>query len=831
MRLFRDCNSTGQTLQTDNVIIGIYNSSNLSLFTSATLKFQEPLSVIKFDPNTIPCLTNAPSVCFQIGIFTGQVELPSSPNGYTLSWIRCCRADNIANLSVPTGIGATFVTNIPGTSTLASGHNSSPQFAVKDAALVCQNKSFVLDFGATDPDSDSLSYSFCDAYSGGTTFNPDPGATAAGVPATLPLNTLPYRAPFSGSSPLGAGVSINPKNGQITGLAPAMGRYVINVCVAEWRSGKVINIHHKDFILQIGNCDFAAAIPLPLSSSWCKDYSVHFSNNSTSSTILSYQWDFGVKGTTNDTSSQPSPVYTYADTGLYTIKLTVKGAAGCSNEDSTTIGVYPGFKPDFTVSGSCFQTPFNFKDESTTKYGSVNSWRWNFGDSSTTSDTSVIQNPSYKYVNKGTKIVSLIASTTKGCIDTVTKPVVVNDFARINLPFRDTLICAKDTLPIHVPGSGTFSWSPGYNIINSNSANPLVFPKDSTTYIVTVNDTSGCTSKDSVRVNVIKSITVYAGADTNICRTDSFTLHTVSNAIKYQWTPSDQVSNANIKNPVVKPDVTTTYLVTASVGSCVATDDIKVKVAPLPIANAGRDVTICYGDRTQLAANISGSSYSWAPAGSLLNSGTLTPVAIPTSTTNYVLTVRDTLGCNRAVSDSILVSVVPHIKAFAGNDTSIVANQPLQLNASGGSVYVWTPSVGMNNPFIPNPVVTLNASYDSVTYVVKVGVPAGCFVNDTLQVKVFKTTPDIFIPTAFTPNGDGKNDILKPIPVGISTLNYFRIYNRWGQLVYSTSSIGRGWDGTLDGKEQPTGTYVYMAQGTNYLGRSIAKKGTVVLIR
>jgi gliding motility-associated-like protein len=125
----------------------------------------------------------------------------------------------------------------------------------------------------------------------------------------------------------------------------------------------------------------------------------------------------------------------------------------------------------------------------------------------------------------------------------------------------------------------------------------------------------------------------------------------------------------------------------------------------------------------------------------------------------------------------------------------------------------------------------LNIGSDSIKYKVRVTTPEGCFGEDEIVVRLFRTEPDIFIPTAFTPNRDGKNDILKPICVGITKLDFFRIYNRWGQLIYETKEFENGWNGSFGGKEQASGTYVFMAQGVDYLGRVVFKKGTAVLIR
>jgi gliding motility-associated-like protein len=162
------------------------------------------------------------------------------------------------------------------------------------------------------------------------------------------------------------------------------------------------------------------------------------------------------------------------------------------------------------------------------------------------------------------------------------------------------------------------------------------------------------------------------------------------------------------------------------------------------------------------------------------------------------------------------------------SDTSVVLGQPLQLTATGSVNFSWTPNTWLNNTNIFNP---LALPQDNINYIVRVSNNQGCFDLDTIRVRVFKTDPDILVPTAFSPNKDGNNEIFKPIPIGIRSLDFFRVYNRWGQLIYSTGQIGAGWDGTYGGLEQGPGTYVWYVTGTNYLGNKIEKKGTVILIR
>ncbi|MDB5192420.1 MAG: cell surface protein, partial [Segetibacter sp.] len=321
------------------------------------------------------------------------------------------------------------------------------------------------------------------------------------------------------------------------------------------------------------------------------------------------------------------------------------------------------------------------------------------------------------------------------------------------------------------------------------------------------------------------------GRDTSLCRTDTFQLFANSKALSFSWTPSTYLNNPNLKAPVTRPDTSITYYVTANLGKCQDKDTINLKVTPYPKANAGRDTSICFQTSGQLNGIIVGSSFNWSPTSTLQNPNTLNPLAGPIRTTNYVLTAYDTLGCPKPFRDTVVVTVIPKVPAFAGRDTIIVVNQPLQLHATGGINYFWTPATGMSEPNVPNPVVKLGHNIDTIRYIVRVSTAEGCFATDDIVVRVFKTAPDLFIPSGFTPNSDGKNDVLRPTVVGMKSLAYFRVYNRWGQMMYSTSEIGKGWDGTFGGKKQTSGSYVYVAEATDYLDNKIVKKGTAVLIR
>jgi gliding motility-associated-like protein len=204
----------------------------------------------------------------------------------------------------------------------------------------------------------------------------------------------------------------------------------------------------------------------------------------------------------------------------------------------------------------------------------------------------------------------------------------------------------------------------------------------------------------------------------------------------------------------------------------------------------------------------------------------------PAGTISYHLTVTDALGCKSVQDEQVTVSVTPPAKVFAGNDTSIYINQPLPLNAidvnnSGFTKYSWSPPSGLSDPFIQNPVAITNKN---ITYTVVASTPNGCEGTDAITITAFAVA-DIFVPNAFTPNGDGRNDVFKAIPIGIREFKYFAVYNRWGQRVFFTTNPSTGWSGTINGAPLQTGGYVWTAAGITFKGDLIERKGTVVLVR
>jgi len=188
-------------------------------------------------------------------------------------------------------------------------------------------------------------------------------------------------------------------------------------------------------------------------------------------------------------------------------------------------------------------------------------------------------------------------------------------------------------------------------------------------------------------------------------------------------------------------------------------------------------------------------------------------------------------GC--VSSDMVKTISIAYIDVKTINDTTILPNFSIPLtsswsgNSSGNLLFSWSPATGLDNPLGLIPVATIQSD---MTYTITATTIEGCTDTDTVNVKVFKGSV-IYVPTGFTPNNDGRNDILRPTGIGITKIYFFRVYNRWGQLVFSTNKPGEGWDGKINGVQQPMGTYVWLLKAEDMAGKIYEMKGNSTIIR
>ena len=411
--------------------------------------------------------------------------------------------------------------------------------------------------------------------------------------------------------------------------------------------------------------------------------------------------------------------------------------------------------------------------------------------------------------------------------------------------------CPGDpAVPLTATGSNLLWYNTAVGGTGSTTAPtpPTASPGSFNYYVSQSNITSPSLSCEGPRalitVNVNNNnLTVNIGADTTICEGESvkFDPLVTPPAANYEWraigVPANTIDSRNTRVATVNPVNNAIYILKATNAGCSSEDTVNVFVRWKPIIEAGPNKAICLNDSYLINANLthftsSQITYSWTPVDSLTSTTTLQTIANPTKSTWYKIiatTTKADYGCDFTVVDSIKIVVQPTIKAFAGRDTIAVKGVPHQLTGSGGLSYVWSSPSGasLSNPFNKSTFTTLT---NDANFYLKVSDAVGCTGLDSIFVKVYDG-PTYYVPNSFSPNGDGLNDVFRAIPVGMTNTVYFRVFNRYGELVFETNQWLKGWDGTFKGKDQPNGTYVWTVGGTSRDNKKIQLNGTVNLIR
>ncbi len=373
----------------------------------------------------------------------------------------------------------------------------------------------------------------------------------------------------------------------------------------------------------------------------------------------------------------------------------------------------------------------------------------------------------------------------------------------------DRTKCNNDTLQLVAPsGFLNYNWGPAYNINTLTGQQVIVNPAIDTIYFVKAEKIPGCFAYDTVRIDVNQSLPIILGADKNFCIGDSATLNAGNGFSQYQW------SNGSSGQQIVVYSTGNYSVIGTTMEGCKSFDTLRiVNVWPKPVVTLNDNPELCTGNTRILQAG-NFLSYLW-------QDGSTASSFIATSIGTYYVTVTDNNQC-KGSDTARIIRLLPLPAGFLPADTAICNYGSLLIKpVSTYSNYMWS-----NNAASSSILVTVPG-----TYWLQVTDASNCVGRDTIIVNPKECLKGFHIPTAFTPDNNGRNDDLKPLISGIVKQYQFTIYNRWGQIIFTTKDLTKGWNGNFKGIQQDTNVFAWLC--TYQLEGEAVKieKGTVLLIR
>jgi gliding motility-associated-like protein len=588
----------------------------------------------------------------------------------------------------------------------------------------------------------------------------------------------------------------------------------------------------------------------------CNGSTVTFSGASSTApnnSVQTYNWNFG----DGNTGTGSSPTHAYAGAGSYTVTLTVISAAGCSSAPATaTIVINPLPTANFALSApNCLNQSITFTDASIANVGSIATWNWNFGDGG----TSALQSPTHTFGTVGPFNVTLQVTNTKGCTSAIfSLPVVVHELPVTN--FTVTPGCVNDVIQFTdgsaVANGSITGWNWNFGDAGvSVQQNPTHLYASAITYNVTLTATSnfGCTgsvTKPFTPAGMVNTNFNIQGGGTSFCSGSTVNLtdnSTVSpgaiTKVEVYW---DYLNNPTVKTTDNAPLTGTVYshvypefgspasqnvtirYYSYSGQSCTQFVDrvITLRATPTVYFNAVNgicaDVPAFQITQAGISNVLPGTGVFSGPGVS--STGLFNPATAGAGSQVIRYTYTAANGCSNYKDQTIDVYPVPI--ADAGPDRTMIEGGQVTLvpNSNYGYPvsYLWTPGTYLDNPNTSKP--KASPPFD-FTYTLRVTSDKGCSTTDQVFVKILKNP---VVPNIFSPNGDGVHDQWV-----IPFLNTYPgctvdIFNRYGQLIFHSVGYNTPWDGTVNGKQVPVGTYYYIIDPKN--GR-VKMSGYVDVIR
>lgn len=537
---------------------------------------------------------------------------------------------------------------------------------------------------------------------------------------------------------------------------------------------------------------------------YCVGETVHFQNLSLGG--ISFFWDFA----DGNTSTDFEPYHVFDTAGTYHVMLAVLDSVTCNVVDTDYVDVFIAPLPHFhidTVPGICLGDSVQLQviGGDTIKWLTTNN----------ISDTT-IANP-YVWPN----VSSTYSVYVIGECGTDTLNAYVEVFQpNINV-LPDITVCRGQSAELAAYGGKGYLWSPNATLDIDTLPNPTATPYYTTTYNVEITDINECVW-DTFMTVIIDTIFAEANVsnDTVICFGDSIGI-SVSGGDTYVWSPANFMNDPNSSNPTVFPTQTTYFEVTSSNGCNAEKDTVLVTVLNIN-AQIVNDTLVCPDEKANLWAT-GGSNYWWEPSNLVSNpaNDTINPtISIPTI---FTVTVTDANSCNKKLN--VFVDTLPSPNLYLEELIEANWGNSLQLQPTTDAIsYLWAPSEGLSCTTCLSPFVTSNTSS---TYQLIVTSAGGCKTTKSVTIKL---NGILYVPNAFTPNGDNDNDIFYAYGQNIVEFEMM-IFDRWGEKLFTSENLDDGWDGTYKNELAKTETYVWKIKYKDVLGNPGELIGTVTLLR
>jgi len=834
LTIYRDCNGAGAPF--DQVApIGVFNANgNLLNVFSASFPGSTPVPIIINNP----CLITPPNVCVERADYQVIINLPPLAGGYTIAYQRCCRNGSALNIVNPINMGSTYMVEIPDPGLATC--NSSPTFNNPPPVMMCNGFEFTYDLSATDIDGDSLVYEFGDPINGGNQTNPAPNP-----PTSPPYTTIPWNTGYTTNNqiPSNPQFTINPQTGFLSGTPTVNGFYTFAIKIKEYRNGVLISEVVRDFLLIVTTCSTNTVADISPQTTLCTGLTINFNNNSINASL--FHWDFGDVNSPNNTSTAVNPTHTFSDTGTYTIMLIANPGYFCADTSYQTYVIREAINPSFLPQNTQCLNGNSFTFNALGNFSPNAIYAWDFTASASPQNSSSDQQQ-VTYNATGNFLVSLTVQDF-GCTETYmdTVEILPSPAAQIvpQSVFCDGLISSFSNAST---SATSYLWNFGDNN-TSTLANPTHTYQDSGTYnvMLVANQSNVCYDTTFATFNIYPELTISFPTQQGQCLPNNlFNLSAQGNfnanaVINWDFGSLATSTNTIGKSATVSFPDTGFYPVSVTVQNygCEGTynDTLGVYLVPTPNFFASSEVgcqpfSVKFHDNSLSTTPL---SYFWQ-----FGDGSSSTASSPTHTYLFpgdfdvTLTIRTDSGCIDTntffLADLITVNPKPTAN-FSVNPIKLsILNPHVDVNDLSNELDVF---FDFDDGTIFNGISTTHTYQDTGHFNVQQIVinEFGC--SDTLDKIVWVHSEFLlFVPTAFTPDGDDLNDIFLPIISGVKEYELL-LYNRWGELFFKTKNQAVGWDGTINGNLAPIDSYTWKIIVKTDLNRYYEQIGVINLIR